>query len=46
VDWPPAIKLFYLFLKDKGYMEDTTSMITMINGLELRFMEIFKKQIA
>ncbi len=46
VDWPPAIKLFYLFLKDKGYMEDTASMMSMINALELRFMEILKKQFA
>lgn len=46
VEWPPAIKLFYLFLKDKGYMKDTTSMTSMINALELRFMEILKKQFA
>ncbi len=46
VEWPPAIKLFYLFLKGKGYMEDTNSMTSMINALELRFMEILKKQFA
>lgn len=46
VEWPPAIKLFYLFLEDKGYMEDTASMMTMINGLELRFMNILKKQFS
>lgn len=46
VDWPPAIKLFYLFLKDKGYVEDTASITSMINARELRFMEILKKQFA
>lgn len=46
VDWPPAIRLFYLFLQDKGYMEDAASMMTMINGLELTFMNILKKQFA
>jgi hypothetical protein len=46
VDWPPAIKLFYLFLKDKGYLEDASSMMTMINGLELRYMIILKKHFS
>jgi hypothetical protein len=44
VEWPPAIKLFYLFLQDKGYMEDSASTMTMINGIELRFMGVLKKQ--
>lgn len=46
VDWPPAIKLFYLFLKDKGYMEDVASITSMINALEFRFMDILKKQFS
>lgn len=46
VEWPPAIKLFYLFLKDKGYMEDVASMTSMINALEFRFMDILKKQFS
>ena len=46
VEWPPAIKLFYLFLKDKGYMEDVASVTSMINALELRFMDILKKQFS
>lgn len=43
-EWPPAIKLFYLFLKDKEYMEDISSMTSMINAMELRLMEVLKKQ--
>jgi hypothetical protein len=46
VEWPPAIKLFYLFLKDKGYMEDAASITSMINALEFRFMDILKKQFS
>ncbi len=34
VEWPPAIRLFYLFLKDKGYIDDTASMMSMINALD------------
>jgi hypothetical protein len=46
VEWPPAIKLFYLFLKDKGYMEDIDSITSMINALELSLMNVLKKQFA
>ncbi len=46
IDWPPAIKLFYQFLKDKGYMENIASMTSMLNGIELRFMDVLKKQFA
>lgn len=44
VEWPPAIKLFYLFLKDKGYMESIDSITSMINAMELRLMSVLKKQ--
>ncbi|MEK6742171.1 MAG: hypothetical protein AABZ15_01060 [Nitrospirota bacterium] len=44
VEWPPAIKLFYLFLKDKGYMESLDSITSMINAMELRLMSVLKKQ--
>jgi len=43
-EWPPAIKLFYLFLKEKGYMEDIGSITSMINALELSLMNVLKKQ--
>jgi len=46
VEWPPAIKLFYLFLKDKGYMEDIAATTSMINAMELRLMVILKKQFS
>lgn len=43
-EWPPAIKLFYLFLKDKGYMDDIDSMTSMINAMELSLMNVLKRQ--
>jgi hypothetical protein len=46
VEWPPAIKLFYLFLKDKGYMEDIAAITSMINATELRLMSVLKKQFS
>jgi hypothetical protein len=46
VEWPPAIKLFYLFLKDKGYVEDIAATTSMINAMELRLMVILKKQFS
>lgn len=46
VEWPPAIKLFYLFLKDKEYMEDTASVTSMLNALEPRFMDVLRKQFS
>ncbi len=45
-EWPPAIKLFYLFLKDKGYMQDIAATTSMINALELRLMVVLKKQFS
>lgn len=46
VEWAPAIKLFYLFLKEKGYMEDIAATTSMINATELRLMVILKKQFS
>jgi hypothetical protein len=46
VEWPPAIRLFYLFLKDKGYMDNVESMISMINALEPSLMNVLKKQFS
>ncbi len=46
LDWPPAIKLFYLFLKDKRYLEDIASITLMINAQELQFIDILKKQFS
>jgi hypothetical protein len=46
VEWPPAIKLFYLFLKDKGYMESIESITSMINVLELSLMNVLKRQFS
>jgi len=39
VDWPPSIKLFYQFLKDKGYMKDSTSIIDTVKGSKQDFLK-------
>jgi hypothetical protein len=44
VDWPPSIKLFYQFLKDKRYIEDPASIIYAVNRLETRFLEVLTQQ--
>jgi hypothetical protein len=44
VDWPPSIKLFYQFLKDKRYIEDPASIIYAVNRLETRFLEVLTRQ--
>jgi hypothetical protein len=43
VDWPPSIKLFYQFLKDKGYVEDPSPIIQAIERLEPRFLEVLRR---
>jgi hypothetical protein len=44
VDWPPAIKLFYQFLEEKGYLEDSAPVLNVIGGLEPAFLNIIRKQ--
>ena len=46
VEWPPAIKLFYLFLKDKGYLKEAASITSMVNAMELNLMRVLKKQFS
>ncbi len=43
VDWPPSIKLFYQFLKDKGYVQDPSPMIQAIERLEPRFLAVLRR---
>lgn len=42
VDWPPSIKLFYRFLKDKGYLQDPEPIAQTIERLETKFLEVLR----
>lgn len=44
VDWPPAIKLFYQFLKEKGYLYDPSPMINAVDKIEHGFIDLLRKQ--
>jgi len=44
--WPPALKLFYRFLNEKGYMSvnDTAAIVEKLDIIELHFLEILQKR--
>lgn len=42
--WPPALKLFYWFLQEKGYMKNAAEIIGMLDAIEPKFLEILKKR--
>jgi hypothetical protein len=44
VDWPPMLKLFYNFLYEKEYLEDSTSFIEVIDGLEPQFVGVLRER--
>jgi hypothetical protein len=46
VYWPPALKLFYRFLHDKGYLDDPDNLIRKIDKLEPYFIEVLRKQFS
>lgn len=41
--WPPAMKMFYRFLEDVGYMDDAGQPIAKIDEMEPIFIEILRK---
>lgn len=41
--WPPALKLFYQFLAEKGYMRDAT-IIGKLDAIELHFLELLRNR--
>jgi len=45
-DWPPALKLFYRFLHEKGYIEDLAASISFIDQIEPNFITILRKQFS
>jgi len=44
VYWPPALRLFYTFLTEKGYLDDPQPFIDLFNDVEIGFIELLKKQ--
>ncbi|MBW2364535.1 MAG: hypothetical protein JRF25_05560 [Deltaproteobacteria bacterium] len=43
VTWPPALKLFYMFLKEIGYLERHEKFIKLLDEIEPVFVEILKE---
>lgn len=46
VYWPPALKLFYQFLYEKGYLENHEEIIEKIDRVEPYFIKVLKKQFS
>ncbi|MFQ5484173.1 MAG: hypothetical protein ACE5DO_02445 [Desulfobacterales bacterium] len=46
VYWPPALKLFYLFLHEKGYLGNPGGLISKIDKVEPYFIEVLRKQFS
>ncbi len=46
VYWPPALKLFYLFLHEKGYLNNHKEIIKKIDRVEPYFIEVLRKQFS
>lgn len=44
--WPPALKLFYRFLQEKGYLDNADDMIETIDHIEPYFIAVLKKQFS
>ena len=45
-DWPPALKLFYMFLAEKGYIKDPERITEMIDEIEPHFIEILRNRFS
>jgi hypothetical protein len=43
VYWPPAIRLFYMFLSEQGYLEDPAPFIRLFKQAEPEFIAMLKK---
>jgi hypothetical protein len=42
--WPPALRLFYTFLFEKGYIDDPKPMIELLNEIEPDFIEFVRNR--
>lgn len=46
VYWPPALKLFYQCLQEKGYLNDHKAMAKKIERQEPSFLKLLEKQFS
>lgn len=44
VEWVPALRLFFIFLAEKGYVEDATPFVEAINGFEEPFLSLLRTE--
>lgn len=44
--WPPVLKLFYLFLHEKGYLNNSDKIIGQIDKIEPYFIKVLKHQFS
>jgi len=44
--WPPALKLFYRFLNEKGYVKNPDKIIQIIDAIESYFIDVLKRQFS
>src|SRR6266852_41693 len=42
--WPPALRLFYCFLAEKGYLDDPEPMVADLYAIELDFIALVKQR--
>jgi hypothetical protein len=42
--WPPALKLFYTFLQEKGYLGNSRSVEQLLNQFEPRFIDLLRRR--
>jgi hypothetical protein len=44
VEWIPALRLFFAFLAEKGYVDDAAPYVEAIDGLEEPFLDLLRKE--
>ena len=44
--WPPALKLFYRFLHEKGYLDNPDKIMAQIDQIEPYFIKVLKHQFS
>ena len=44
VEWAPALRLFFIFLAEKGYVDDAMSYVEAINNFEEPFLSLLRKE--
>jgi hypothetical protein len=42
--WPPALRLFYRFLAEKGYLDDPEPLIASLYAIEPDFITLVKQR--